>query len=186
MLITIASTRTPKVNGVKNAVNKLASHFGIDPSSIRFETRQVNSGVSDTPSSIDELMLGAKQRALSSFNRTETGYVLSAGVEGGLFTMQGKTFLQSWTCVHDGSTFHFGSSGAIEIPTALSHDVFHKGIELGIAIDAFAQQADVRSNQGTFGILTNDLITREDSFEISAIFAFTPMLNRAIYNVPKK
>ncbi|MFA6469774.1 MAG: inosine/xanthosine triphosphatase [Bacteroidota bacterium] len=185
MLIIIASTRTPKVNGVKKAIMKLSSHFGFDPSVVHYDTRQVGSGVPDTPTSAEELMLGAQQRAAAAFDRTVSGIVMSVGVEGGLFTLRGTTFLQSWTCVHDGTEFHFGCSGAVEIPVALMHDVLHKNIELGIAIDSFAQRTDVRSNQGTFGILTNDLITREDSFETSAIFAFTPIFNKVLYGVSR-
>jgi non-canonical (house-cleaning) NTP pyrophosphatase len=55
------------------------------------------------------------------------------------------------------------------------------GVDLGVAIDRFAEEVDVRSKQGTFGILTRDLITREDSFETAAIFALTPVFNKNIY-----
>lgn len=182
MVIIIASTRAPKVNGVKKAFKKLSPLFGIDELSIRFESVETVSGVSDTPISIEELMRGARQRAQSAFRNRQDEIVLSIGVEGGLFVIEEKVFLQSWTCVYDGKLFHYGSSGAIEIPNELGHDVLANGIELGIAIDAFAKKTDVRSNQGTFGILTNDLITREDSFELAATFALIPVLNRTLYS----
>lgn len=181
MNIIIASTRIPKINGVKKAVEKIAVHFGIDLSTITFTSIEAQSGVSDTPTSIEELMLGAQQRATSVFKSIDGENVFSVGVEGGLFQSGEKVFLQSWVCVYDGKEFHFGSSGSIELPDKLATSVITDGIDLGIAIDHFAQEIDVRSNQGTFGILTGDLITREDSFESAAIFAFTPIFNSILY-----
>lgn len=181
MLITIASTRTPKVNGVTKAVLALAGRFGIDPAVIRFESREAASGVSDTPLSIKELMSGARQRAASVFQPLAGEPSLSIGVEGGLFRIGQSVFLQSWTCVYDGADFSFGSSGALPVPEKLSRMVLDEGTDLGVAIDLFARQSDVRSRQGTYGILTNDLITREDSFELSASFALMPLFNTSVY-----
>ena len=182
MKIIIASTRTPKVNGVKKAVAALSTLFLIDMQSIQFEITDAPSGVSDTPVSIEELMRGARQRAQRVFQKIDNELVLSVGVEGGLFTIEENVFLQSWTCVYDGVTFHYGSSGAIELPRILAKEVVQNGVDLGIAIDEFAKQADVRSNQGTFGILSNDSITREDSFELATMCAMIPFLNKGIYS----
>lgn len=181
MTIIIASTRVPKVNGVKRAVERLSSHFGTDFSKIQFIERDVKSEVSDTPKSIEELMRGAHHRALSAYRDIPNELAVSIGVEGGLFKNNDKAFLQSWSCMYDGKVIHYGSSGAVEIPQALSDEVFDRGIDLGIAIDGFAQQADVRSKQGTFGVLTNDIITREDSFELSTFFALVPYFNSQVY-----
>jgi inosine/xanthosine triphosphatase len=181
MFIIIASTRIPKINGVKKAVGRISSHFGIDQTSISFVSVEAQSGVSDTPKSIEELMLGAEQRAKKAFQKKDTERVFSVGVEGGLFMCGEKVFLQSWVCVYDGAQCHFGSSGSIELPRDLAKTVIIDGIDLGTAIDKFAQQVDIRSKQGTFGILTRDLITREDSFEEAAIFALTPLFNHSLY-----
>jgi len=181
MIIIIASTRVPKINGVKRAVEKISSHFGIDRTSISYTSVEAHSGVSDTPKSIDELMRGAQQRAQFVFRENGTEKVLSIGVEGGLFKSGEKIFLQSWACVFNGVQFFFGSSGSIELPADLSNTVMNDGIDLGVAIDRFAEEVDVRSKQGTFGILTRDLITREDSFETAVIFALTPVFNDTIY-----
>lgn len=180
MIVRIASTRAPKVNGVKRAVEKVIQHFQLQNIVCQFETVKTESGVSDTPKSIQELMEGAQRRAGSVFEKGKTD--VSVGVEGGLFNVGEKVFLQSWTCVYDGSEFYFGSSGSIELPKSLAQRVFYNGEDLGIAIDTFSKQIDVRSNQGTFGILTNDLITREDSFELSAMNAFVPYLNKTLYH----
>lgn len=179
MIIRIASTRSPKVNGVKKAFEKVLQHFHISNLKYHFETVATESGVSNTPRSLSELLTGAKNRAEKIFERGVTDF--SVGVEGGIFHVGDKVFLQSWTCVFNGSEFHFGASGSIELPQALADVVFFEGEDLGMAIDTFAEQIDVRSNQGTFGILTNDLVTREDSFELSALNAFIPFFHPAMY-----
>jgi inosine/xanthosine triphosphatase len=182
MIVIIASTRQPKVNGVKRAVKKVCRQFHVPLDEIEYKTVQVESGVSDTPKSIEELMQGARQRAEAVFKKSSTERVLSAGVEGGLFRSEKKVFLQSWTCVFDGKDFFYGSSGAIEIPEVLSAAVMERGEDLGKVIDGFAEKSDVRSNQGTFGILSDDLITREDSFETATVFALMPVFNGKMYH----
>lgn len=182
MLITIASTRAPKVNGVKNAARLLAERFTAGAETLRFETLDAQSGVADTPVSIEEMMTGARHRAASVFHTVPDERSLSAGVEGGLFRLNGSVFLQSWTCIFDGSQFHFGSSGALPIPDRLARMVLEEGTDLGTAIDTFARQTDVRSRQGTYGILTNDIITRESSFELSASCALMPFFNGSVYD----
>lgn len=177
MNVRIASTRAPKVRGVRRAFEKLASPFHFSFQHIQFHPLHTSSGVSDTPKSIQELLLGAKQRAEAIFNSCD----VSIGVEGGIFQVQEKIFLQSWSCVYDGTECYYGSSGAVEIPQALSHELLQKQRDLGEVIDLFAEQHDVRSNQGTFGILTNDIISREDSFELATIMALMPYFNKKVY-----
>lgn len=179
MIIRIASTRLPKVKGVQNAVAKLLRHFRVDHLQCTFETQRGESGVSEMPLSLEETLKGAQQRALSVFEQGKVD--LSVGVEGGLFQIDTRVFLQSWTCVFDGNEFHYGGSGSIEIPQPLAHSVLQNGEMLGDAIDKYSHKVDVRSNQGTFGVLTDDLITREDSFELSAINAFIPYFNKKMY-----
>jgi inosine/xanthosine triphosphatase len=185
MRVVIASMRAPKVNGVQRAFRKLAQIYSLGD--IVFESMSVDSGVSATPLTVDELMAGAQQRATTAFAKTqeqskEPAALYSVGVEGGVCIFQGHTFLQSWACIYNGEQVGFGSSGSIEIPSALSDAVVRGGADLGDVIDNFAEQHNVRSKQGTWGILTNDLITREDSFELAAINALVPFLNSRVYN----
>ena len=182
MLIIIASTRLPKINGVKKAVDRL-SHFILpDEMPVHFESVETESGVSSMPVTLQEMIAGATNRAKNAFHPSKNGTVISLGVEGGLFEEMGKVFLQSWSCAYDGREFHLGSSGAIELPKELSDDVLMHGIELSVAIDRFSAQSDVRNRQGTYGILTDDLVTREDSFEMSALFAMMPFFNTRSYS----
>jgi inosine/xanthosine triphosphatase len=181
MKIAIASTRAPKVNGVQRAFRKAAALLPVAFEDVVFSMHSIESGVADTPKSIGELTDGARIRAVTLYEMLDGHVDIAVGVEGGLYSSGETVFLQSWTCVYDGIHHAFGSSGSIEIPASLAHAVMEKGADLGNVIDGFAEQHDVRSNQGTWGVLTNDLVTREDSFELATMIALMPFLNRAMY-----
>ncbi len=92
-------------------------------------------------------------------------------------------FLESWAYVLESSTGRgaFGQSGGVLLPESLAAEVLEGGVELSRAIDAFAGGAGIRDAQGAWGILTDNLITRQDAFRIGVINAFAPFFNRAIY-----
>ncbi|MGE5316186.1 MAG: DUF84 family protein [Acidobacteriota bacterium] len=181
MNVAIASTRLPKVNGVQRAFRKASALLPVPFEAISFTAHRIESGVADTPVSIEELTEGALKRASALMDKLNGEANLTVGVEGGLYAVKDAVFLQSWTCIYDGTRHAFGSSGSIEIPGALAHAVMKKGADLGVIVDGFAEQHDVRSNQGTWGVLTNDLVTREDSFELATFAALMPFLNHIMY-----
>jgi non-canonical (house-cleaning) NTP pyrophosphatase len=53
--------------------------------------------------------------------------------------------------------------------------------ELGLVIDEVANERDVRSRQGAWGVLSRDLLTRSMSFEAALIAALAPFYNPALY-----
>ncbi len=181
MIVRIASTRRPKIDGVQRGIRRAAEQFGIDHASFRFESTEAVSGVADTPMSVEESMRGAHERARSIFGSDRSNGLLTVGVEGGLFRAEGKIFLQSWVCIYDGTEFHFGSSGSIELPSELGRAVTEEGMQLADAIDRLANDIGVRNKQGTFGILTDDLFTREDSFAQATLLAAVPLFHRSLY-----
>jgi inosine/xanthosine triphosphatase len=185
--IAVGSTRRPKLTAVTQALES----FGpvLDPAAefavLGFD---VDSGVSHTPSSRDELMRGARQRAqslvqLARKRRQSWQYVV--GLEGGLDTVvennERRVFLESWAYVSDGSAGHFGCSGGVEIPAALAHEVLENGVELSEAIDRFAGDVGIRDAQGAWGVLSRDLITRQEAFRVAVLAAFAPFYNAKMY-----
>jgi non-canonical (house-cleaning) NTP pyrophosphatase len=133
-------------------------------------------------------MRGARQRAealvhLASQLGQHWNYFV--GLEGGLDVIhengQRRVFLESWAYVTDGTLGFYGRSGAVEIPEALASEVLDKGIELGVAIDAFAGERGVRDAQGAWGVLTSNQITRQSAFVVALVAAFTPFYNSVLY-----
>jgi inosine/xanthosine triphosphatase len=189
-IVAVGSTRLPKLNAVREAVASCA--LLLDPSAY-FDVLgyEVESGVADTPVSRTELMRGARQRAealvaalSSSASTPHPDFFI--GVEGGLDVVNEldtrRVFLESWAYITNGHTGHFGCSGSIELPEALAAEVLDHGTDLSVAIDAFAGAVGIRDGKGAWGVLSSNLISRQDSFRLAVIAAFAPFYNARMYS----
>ncbi|HKS81813.1 MAG TPA: inosine/xanthosine triphosphatase [Candidatus Acidoferrales bacterium] len=196
IFIAVGSTRRPKLNAVWEALSVVGPTLD---SNAQFEVVgvEVPSGVRHTPLSRDDMMAGARQRAEALVRMArEKGepWKYFVGLEGGLDVIHEsesggdlrRVFLENWAYVTDGaghgtSRGAFGQSGAVLLPEALVARVVDEGVELAEAIDAFAGAQGIRDAQGAWGILTRNMITRQDAFRTAVINAFAPFFNRALY-----
>ena len=92
-----------------------------------------------------------------------------------------RVFLESWAYVSDGTRGHYGRSGGIELPETLAREVLENGTELAVAIDRFAGMVGIRDAQGAWGVLSGDLISRQEAFRIAVIAACAPFYNAKMY-----
>jgi inosine/xanthosine triphosphatase len=185
--IAVGSTRAPKLNAVKEAVVLIAPLLG-DEVVMDVAGYEVESGVSHTPASREELMQGARQRVENlhgSLRVKDKPADFLIGLEGGLdlIVESGvrRVFLESWAYVSNGNRGHFGCSGSIELPEALAEDVLLRETELALAIDQFAGAVGIRDGQGAWGVLSRNLITRQESFRLAVVSAFAPFYNAKLY-----
>lgn len=185
--IAVGSIRRPKLNAVKEAATAIAPRLG-EATALEITGYEVQSGVSHTPSSREELMLGARRRVEALHENLREKNVPAdylIGLEGGLDVAPEngvrRVFLQSWAYVSDGRIGHFGCSGSIEVPEALAEQVLSRGTELSVAVDRFAGAVGIRDGQGAWGVLSGNLISRQDSFRLAVIAAFAPYYNAKMY-----
>jgi inosine/xanthosine triphosphatase len=185
--IAVGSTRKPKLEAVHAAIADITPLLG-DNIAIEIQGYEVESGVSHTPTSREELMRGARHRSETLKHQlasTNTAADFFIGLEGGLDVItennSRRVFLESWAYVTDGTSGHFGCSGAIELPTPLVNEVLSRGTELSVAIDQFAGQVGIRDGQGAWGVLSSNLISRQDSFRLALVAAFAPFYNSKMY-----
>jgi inosine/xanthosine triphosphatase len=187
--IAVGSTRRPKLQAVQEAAASFASGLGLG-AQLEIQGYEVESGVSHTPVSREELMRGARQRA-EALRQMLRGSGASAdycvGLEGGLNVVSEngnrRVFLESWAYVSDGVRGHFGCSGSIEIPEALAEEVLDGGVELAVAIDRYAGAVGIRDAQGAWGVLTGNLVSRQESFRLAVLTAFAPFYNAKMYRM---
>jgi inosine/xanthosine triphosphatase len=187
IIVAVGSTRKPKLRAVMKALDAFAPKF-VPDGDFEVVGVEVESGVSPTPSSCEELMRGARQRveALVRLAReTSKPWRYFVGLEGGLEVLQDdrsrRVFLESWAYVSDGARGFYGRSGGIELPEELAHDVLERGFDLSDAIDRFAGAVGIRDGQGAWGVLSGDLIQRDESFRVAVITAFAPFYNARMY-----
>jgi inosine/xanthosine triphosphatase len=187
MVIAVGSNRKPKLQAVAEALSSIgpALLFADSPEVLGFD---VESGVGHTPLTRQESMRGARQRAegLAKLARERNAdWRYFVGLEGGLDSVEEngrrRIFLESWAFVSDGARGYYGRSGAIELPEALAHEVLERGTELSVAIDRFAGSAGIRDAQGAWGVLSNNLITRQEAFRVAIVAAFAPFYNSRMY-----
>jgi len=187
IIVAVGSKRGPKLNAVTEAIAAFAAM--LTPGA-RFEVagREVETGVGHTPSSREELMRGARNRAQVLLALARTGganWKYFVGLEGGLDVVNAdgvrRVFLESWAFVTDGTRGYFGRSGGVEIPEALAREVLENGIELSAAIDTFAGAVGIRDAQGAWGVLSGNLISRQEAFRVAVVAAFAPFYNRRMY-----
>ncbi len=186
-IIAVGSTRKPKLNAVTEALHTMATVL-VPYGQCEVIGLEVESGVGHTPVTRDELMRGARRRADALVKHArENGedWRFFVGLEGGFDVVmedgQRRVFLESWAYVTDGERGHFGRSGAVEIPEVLAHEVLEKDVELGLAIDRFAGEVGIRDAQGAWGVLSSNLITRQEAFRVAVIAAFAPFYNARMY-----
>ncbi len=188
VIVAVGSTRRPKLNAVWEAVSVFGPSLDANA---QFDVVgvEVESGVGHTPSSRADLMAGARQRAEALARMApERGenWRYFVGLEGGLDVIRENgrriVFLENWAYVSDASGHGaYGQSGGIVIPEPLAAEVLDRGVELAAAIDAYAGGHGIRDAQGAWGVLTRNLITRQDAFRTAVINAFAPFFNAKLY-----
>lgn len=188
IIVAVGSTRRPKLNAVWEALTVFGPSIDAEA---QFDVAgvEVQSGVTHTPLSRAEIMAGARQRAEALVRlrdaRSEP-WEFFVGLEGGLDVIANGdarvVFLENWAYVSDGKRGAFGQSGAILIPESLAKRVVDEGVELAQAIDEFAGGRGIRDAQGAWGVLTRNMITRQDAFRVAVINAFAPFYNRELYS----
>lgn len=191
VIIAVGSNRKPKLNAVTEALASIGPRLGLEvtPQMVGVE---VESGVGHTPLTRKESMRGARQRAeaLVQLARDQNeSWDYFVGLEGGLDAVeengQRRVFLESWAFVSDGARGYYGRSGGVELPEALVYEVLERGTELSVAIDNFAGAVGIRDAQGAWGVLSSNLITRQEAFRVAIVAAFAPFYNSRMYRPAK-
>jgi inosine/xanthosine triphosphatase len=191
-IVAVGSTRGPKLGAAQEVLKAIGD--ALDPDA-EFEVIgvEVSSGVGHTPASREETMNGARTRAkalaeIARANGERWRYFV--GLEGGLAVVRRDArrlvFLENWAYVlgRDGRDA-FGSSGGVLLPEALAAEVLDRGVELSAAIDKFTGGEGIRNAQGVWGVMTRNLITRQDAFRFALINAFAPFMNAKLYEVTR-
>jgi inosine/xanthosine triphosphatase len=172
--VAAGTRRAPKLEALR------ATLVEIDPrQNWQIEAFAVESGVRETPLNREETRLGARRRVEALIGGARGGgraFDLYVGMEGGIESAGGQAWLENWAYASDGVRGYFGSGGAVPLPPRIIEEVIQKGRSLADVIDELAGRADVRSQEGTWGVLTRNLITRQHTFRDALVNALAPFL----------
>ena len=130
------------------------------------------------PTSDDEAILGAINRAKSALNKGKAD--IGIGLEGHIKDTKYGMFLSNWVASVSRETQCIGSSGTLLLPETIADQV-RKGKELGPVMDKFVGVENTKQKQGAVGILTKGLIPRTKMFERAVLFSLAKFYNPESY-----
>jgi inosine/xanthosine triphosphatase len=174
MIVNVGSLNRVKHEAVAEVCREL---FG----DVTVRRYRIDSGVSHTPSTDEEMLRGATKRAEGAFQASPAD--LGIGLEGGIELGPYGPLLKGWVAVFNGSDTFAASTPAMPFPRHLFERV-SEGQELADVMDEASGKKDVRSNEGAFGILTGNRITRTQSFKLALYCALAPIVNKGVYKIP--
>ncbi len=187
MIIALGSDRAAKIMAVRAAAARIATVDARWAEAI-VTARAVETDAPAMPLTDWQLMHGARARAeavRAALELEGSPAQLYVGLEGGFHSLsvdeEWHTFLRGWAYATDGVYGYFGAGPSVSVPHLIADMVIDGKRELGEVIDEVANERDVRSRQGAWGVLSRDLLTRAMSFEAALIAAFAPFYNPRLY-----
>jgi len=176
MKFVVGSTNPVKVNAVKSAIKKMLKFSDSDFHVIAVG---VESGVPDQPITLDDIILGATNRAERAMQKIPEAS-LSFGIEAGITKMPRTItgYIDFAVCVtlDEEGRKTIGFSPGFEYPPFVIKKIFDEKKEVGQIFDELLGEKDVKKKIGAIGILTGGIIPRELFVELSVIMALVPRI----------
>jgi inosine/xanthosine triphosphatase len=161
MRIAIGTKNSAKVQ----ALEETLKGYPIFENGVQIFPFSVPSEVSNQPLSIEETILGAKNRAKNSFIACDS-CSYGFGIESGLIEAPGATtgFLHVTVCsIYNGADYYVGLSTGFEVPPAILSMVKDEKMALCDAClqSKITTNTSIGSQEGLVGILTNGRLDRK-------------------------
>lgn len=174
MIVAVGSKNPTKCEPVFEIFSK---HF----SSVHVRAISVESGVSDQPMSIDEMYIGALNRAQRALQKTKSA-TYGVGIEGGLHKHIFGWFEHSIVViVNKKGEIGVGASGGLVLPEIIMNQI-HKGKNLEEAIDSHFHTSKIGEGIGMFGIMTKGIVTRSEGVKHGVAFALARFLHKDLFS----
>lgn len=173
MIVAVGSTNPTKISPVELVFK---THFP----KVVIKGVSVLSGVSEQPMSIDEMYLGALNRAQNALKNVKNAEY-GVGIEGGLHKHIFGWFEHSIVViVNREHEVGIGASGGLVLPEIIM-DSIHKGKNLEEAIDTHFKTNKIGEGIGMFGIFTKGVVTRSEGVKHGVAFALARFLHNEVY-----
>jgi len=196
MIICIGSRSQPKISAICRAFSKYPEIWMNSGDYIKYmllskearlnsnEQKDTLSKVSLNPVSLEEIIVGAKNRALEAYNYAleQAGSCnYGVGIEAGIFPVnQTKTgyFDTSACAIYGTNQYYIGCSPLFEYPQKVVDRVLN-GEEVGLMNDYFCDSG--KGRKGAIGILTSERLYRDDFEESAVTMALIQLVNSQLY-----
>jgi inosine/xanthosine triphosphatase len=170
-------------NQAKNRAVQAAFERAFPEAAIEASGFDVESGIANQPTTNEESVEGAINRAKGALAQLATAR-FGVGLEGNTVTIADRMYLLGWVAIveRDTGAIGIGHSSGVELPDHLRRGI-ENGQELGPMTQALLDDTDniVRHTQGTGGILTGGLYTREQEFIDATTVALARFIRPELY-----
>ena len=150
MRIIVGSTNKVKVDAIK----KIFLDYEVTG-------KPMASHVSDQPLSDEETIKGAINRALGAKRYGDIGIGLEGGVQQTSF---GMLVISYGALVDVNHKIYIAGGMRILLPFEVWKEIYN-GRELGHIMDEYASKVGVKHDEGAVGVLTNNVVKRQEVFE---------------------
>lgn len=170
-------------NDAKNLAVRTAFEKAFPDVFITTEGYDVNSGIANQPTTDEESIQGAINRARNAL-LVNPSADYGVGLEGNTVTILGTMYLHGWVAIihKDDDTPGIGHSSGIELPEHLKNGI-EAGGELGPMLQEMLDDEEntIRHTLGTNGVLSGGLYTREQEFIDATIVALARFVKPELY-----
>jgi inosine/xanthosine triphosphatase len=175
MKIIVASKNPVKINAVSRGFQKMFPGEQFEVEGISSE-----SGVNEQPKTDLETITGAMNR-IEAARQEKPGGDFYAGIEGGVEEKESGIEVFAWIIVKskDGRIGK-GRAGTFFLPEKMAA-LIREGKELGEVDDIIFGRTNSKQQNGTIGILTDDVIDRTEYYAHPVILALIPFKNEELY-----
>ena len=175
--IIVASKNPVKINAALSGFQKMfVGH------TFEIEGVSVASGVSDQPQTDAETLQGARTRVENACAQYPNADFW-IGIEGGIEEHHHEMGAFAWIVIQskDGQVGK-GRTGVFFLPPQVAQLV-REGKELGEADDIVFGRTNSKQENGAVGILTDNIIHREQYYATTVVLALIPFKNKELYRV---
>ncbi|WP_457751229.1 inosine/xanthosine triphosphatase [Thermococcus sp.] len=172
MRIAVGSENPTKVLAVEDVMKKIYGEtevFGV----------KVESGVSDQPVGIGEIVKGAINRAKRALE--EGNADLGVGIEAGIYrfpeTITGYLDIQVCAIASPDGRITIGHGPGFEYPPVVIERIMEEGVEAGLAMGELVDDPELKKKIGAIGVLSKGLLNRRELNSIAVLMAMIPRLN---------
>ena len=169
--ISVGSTNPVKLKAAAEA-------FELARKEVAVTEFDVQSGVSDQPTSDSEAIEGARKRARQA--NAKGGFDFGVGLEGSVSDTKFGMFLTGWAFLVNGDETYLGGGGRLQLPESIASRI-RSGEELGPVMDEVTGRTGVKEDEGAIGVFTNGIITRKEAYRNALVFALAKYLNPELY-----
>ena len=171
-------------NKAKNLAVQTAFEKAFPDSTIKTHGFEVDSGIAEQPTTDEESITGALNRAQNALGVLSTAR-FGVGLEGNTVTIAGKMYLHGWVAIVERGNPEpgIGHSSGLELPEYLKQGI-EAGKELGPLLQELVKDEDnlIRHTQGTNGVLSGGLYTREQEFIDATTVALARFVKPELYD----